>query len=63
MFWRDILILFLAQYAVSDNVLQIIVHVLKTTEDKIKEKMNSSPLKVFENSLLLLFLINLFSFP
>ena len=38
MFWRDILILFLAQYAVSDNVLQIIVRVLKTTEDKIRER-------------------------
>ena len=63
MFWRDILILFLAQYAVSDNVLQIIVRVLKTTEDKIKGKMNSSPLTELENSLLSLFLINLFSFP
>ena len=60
MFWRDILILFLAQYAVSDNVWAI----LKTTEDKIKGKMNSSPLKALENSLLLLFFkINLFSFP
>lgn len=42
---------------------QIMVRVLKTTEDKIKEKMNSSPLKALENSLLLLFIINLFSFP
>ena len=39
------------------------VRVLKTTEDEIKGKMNSSPLKALENSLLLLFIINLFSFP
>lgn len=59
MFQRDILIfvfsfstLYLTMYR------QIIVRVLKTTEDKIKGKMNSSLLKALENSLLLLFLIN-----